>query len=441
MEKAYHIITEVEKGSLAETAGIKPGEKLLALSGKPVGDVIDYMYLSSEPVISVTVIDTSGSQRTVNINNPDYRPLGMIFENYLMDSEQHCKNKCIFCFIDQLPKGLRKPLYFKDDDVRLSFLTGNYVTLTNLSDHAVNKIIDMGLSPVNISVHTMDPSLRAFMMKNPKAAEIGDILHRFADRGISMRCQIVLCPGINDKGHLDFTMEKLKELWPSITSVSVVPVGLTRFRKNCFPLPFPDTAFAKRTLTQINRMADNCLKTLNTRLFYAADEFYLLAKMPLPRLAHYEEMEQLENGIGMLSLFSAQAKKAISWAKNPKTSFKCTIATGEAAAPFISGIVDMLKIKCNNIHCEVLAVKNNFFGGNVNIAGLVTGSDLVSALKEKAIQGTVFIPLSMLRSDGDLFLDGMTPKDISESLGVDIVPLQTDGEVLIKALCGTYKTI
>lgn len=438
MEKRHHIITAVDKDSPAERAGICAGERLVSIDGKPVGDVLDFLYLSSEPVLDLMLADGCGRERAVVVDNSAYEPLGLAFENYLMDKERRCANRCIFCFIDQLPPGLRRPLYFKDDDARLSFLTGNYITLTNLSERDIERLISLGLSPVNISVHTMDPSLRAFMTGNPRAAGLPGILRRFCERGIQMRCQIVLCPGINDGPKLQYTMEELKKLWPSVTSVSVVPVGLTRFRQGLYPLRPFDAALAARTLDEIAVMSRACLKEFGTRLFYPADELYLLAGRKVPGVGAYEGLEQLENGVGMLPLFLRQAKRAIERAKNPQKPFESVVATGEAAAPFISKLVDILTIKCHNICCEVIPVKNHFFGGGVNAAGLVTGADLIRALSGAAPRGRVFIPSGMLRSEGDLFLDGLSPAQVSEAIGAPVIAVPVEGGAFIRAITGRF---
>lgn len=433
-----HKIAAVEPDSPAGRAGVRAGEYLAAIDGRPVDDVLDFMFLSSEKNLVLTLSDESGRERCIKIGNSAYGPLGITFEHYLMDKERHCANKCIFCFIDQLPSGLRDSLYFKDDDARLSLLTGNYITLTNLSEKDIDRLISLHLSPINISVHTMNPELRVKMTGNPRAAELPRILHRFYENGIQVRCQIVLCPGVNDGEELRYTMDELAKLWPSVTSVSVVPVGLTRYREGLYPLRPFDAALAARTLDEVASMSRMCLRNLGTRLFYPADELYILAGRPLPGVAFYEALEQLENGVGMMPLFIKQASDAIRRARDPAEPFESAVATGEAAAPFLSLLVDRLTGKCHNIKCEVIVVKNEFFGGGVNVAGLVTGADLIRALSGRKLPPRVYIPSSMLRREGDLFLDSLSPTQVSEAVGRPVIPVAPSGGAFVRALCGRY---
>jgi len=438
MEIKRHKIAAVKPESPAGRAGVRAGEYLVGIGGRPVGDVLDFLFLSSERSLVLALSDESGRERRLKVDNSAYEPLGITFERYLMDKERRCANKCIFCFVDQLPPGLRDSLYFKDDDARLSLLAGNYITLTNLSEQDIDRLVSLRLSPVNISVHTMNPELRVRMTGNPRAAELTGILRRFYESGMQVRCQIVLCPGINDGAELRYTMDELKKLWPSVTSVSVVPVGLTRHREGLYPLRPFDAALAARTLDEVASMSRECLHKLGTRLFYPADELYILAGRPLPGVGFYEGMEQLENGVGMLPLFMRQAKDAIRRAHSPAGLFESAVATGEAAAPFLSLLVDRLTGKCHNIRCEVIAVKNEFFGGGVNVAGLVTGADLIRALSKRKLLRRVYIPSSMLRSEGDLFLDGLSPAQVSEAVGRPVIPVAPKGGAFVRALCGRY---
>ena len=429
-------IKSVDAGSPAHRAGILPGEKLISVNGNPIEDVLDYRFHTAESELTLTLEDLSGEIRNVFIRNRNYLPLGLNFETYLMDEKRSCSNHCVFCFIDQLPPGLRETLYFKDDDMRLSFLLGNYITLTNLSEADIEKIIRLRISPVNISVHTTDPKLRVRMCRNPNAGKCLDIMTRWAQSGITMNCQIVLCPGLNDGEALRKTLADLAALRPQVNSVSVVPVGLTAHRDGLYPLKAVTKEIAREVIATVNEFGDHELFKSQSRVFFASDEFYILAELPLPDPDHYEDYPQLENGVGMVPLlrdefYSALSAEEVSGLSAPP---RFSIATGEAAAPYITELTGRLSALVPNFSCRVFTVKNRFFGGDVTVAGLLTGSDYFAALSGEDLGERLLIPASSLRYDGELFLDDMSISELSEKLKTTIIPVPNDGGALLDAL-------
>ncbi|MBR7181448.1 MAG: DUF512 domain-containing protein, partial [Clostridia bacterium] len=381
----------------------------------------------------------------VSIEKEVYDDIGLDFETPLMDKKQCCANRCIFCFIDQLPRGLRPSLYFKDDDARLSFLHGNYITLTNLGERDIARIIKMHISPVNVSVHTTNPTLRCEMMKNRRAGEVLSYLSRLADAGIRLCGQVVLCRGINDGEELARTMRDLAALYPAMGSVSVVPAGLTRYREGLFPLtPFtPEEAAA--VIAQVNAFGDECERRLGARIFCCADEFYLKAGLPLPEERYYGDYEQIENGVGMLrSLieeFGAELEylgdylPAESGAEGG-FSREVSLVTGKAAAPTMRMLAKRLTDRLPGLCVRVYEIENNFFGPEITVAGLLTGKDVAEQLAGKALGEALLIPAAMLRAEGDLFLCGMTPEELSDKLGCPICSVPADGAALLAAMLG-----
>ncbi|MBQ5974015.1 MAG: DUF512 domain-containing protein [Oscillospiraceae bacterium] len=430
-------IESVDDASPAARAGVRPGEALVSVNGHPIGDVLDYRYYTSDRRLSVVLRDESGAERTVSVSNPDYRPLGLNFATYLMDEKRSCANHCVFCFIDQLPAGLRESLYFKDDDMRLSFLLGNYITLTNLSDADIEKILALRISPINISVHATDPKLRVRLCRNPRAGQCFDIMHRLAAGGITMNCQIVLCPGLNDGDALKRTLSDLLLLWPWVNSVSVVPVGLTDHRDGLYPLRPVTREDARAALAIIEAAAARHLAAHGSRVVFASDEFYLKAERPLPDPDDYEGFPQLENGVGMLPLFCEEFGDALdAMDELPPPPPRFSLATGESAAPFLQRLADRLAERLPGFSCRVYTVKNRFFGGGVTVAGLLTGSDLLGALKGEDLGARLLIPASTLRYDSDLFLDDMTLPQLSAALSTPITPVPNDGAALLDAMLG-----
>ncbi len=397
-------IKAVELNSAADKAGIKADEILISVNGKVVDDSLDYGFHTTAATLAIEL-----SERTLTINKEEFEPLGLVFEGDLFDGKRSCKNRCVFCFIDQLPKNMRESLYLKDDDERLSFLMGNYITLTNLTDRLVERILQMRFSPLNISVHSMDAQLRCQLMGNPRAGDALSLLPRFAKAGISMNVQLVLCPGLNDGKQLEYSLSQLQKLYPAVQSVSAVPVGLTRFRDSLYPLvPFNEKT-ALENLQIIEQFGKDSLKKFGTRLFYASDEIYLLAKKPIPPKRHYEEFLQLENGVGMWRDFYGRNK-----GKFHRMGGGYDLATGVLATPLMQQMCD--GIADTTVH----TVLNDFFGHGVTVAGLLTGQDLISQLKGKLKTNRLLIPREMLRAEGDITLDGMTPNEIAQSLNTEI---------------------
>lgn len=428
------IISWVEPGSPAAAAGIKAGETLISVNGHEINDCLDYRFYTTERRLTL-LLSSETDQRTVEITKGRYNDPGLGFDSYLMDKPKSCQNRCVFCFIDQLPKGLRETLYFKDDDTRLSFLTGNYVTLTNVKDADLERIIEQRIMPVNVSVHTTDPHLRVKMLGNRHAGDIMERLSRLKEGRVTMNCQIVLCPGLNDGAALDKTISDLFSLYPYVNSVSVVPVGITRFREGLYPLrPFTKEE-AAATIEQVNGWGDMALKKEGRRIVYLADEFYLKGGLPIPKSPYYDDFPQIENGVGLMASFEEEFFDALEGADLDNVPPRdISVATGRAAFDFISGLVDVLLKKCNNLKITVYCIDNDFFGRDVTVAGLVAGCDLVAKLKGKPLGERLLIPSVMLRSEGDLFLDQMSLECAERLLGVMIEPLSCGGNDFFDSL-------
>lgn len=429
-------VKSVIKGSPAYKAGVKDGDILVKLNGNEIMDVLDYRFYQNNSVITLEYINSKGKIKIKKLRKKEYDELGLEFETYLMDKKHSCRNKCIFCFIDQLPKGLRHTLYFKDDDSRLSFLFGNYITLTNITEHEVERIIKMHISPVNISVHTTNPQLRVKMMNNKNAGKVLDIIYRFNEAGIKLNCQLVLVPGYNDGDELERSLRDLTAL-ENVECIAAVPVGLTRYRKGlCDITPFKkDTAI--KAIETLEKFSDETLQKYGQRRVFAADEFYILAERKLPDSSYYEEFLQLENGVGLVPLLLSEVDDAIETCDYDLQNQRIiTIATGEAAYPYICDIVDKIGKKWDNLKCNVVAVKNKFFGGEITVAGLITATDIESQLKDRELGEELLIPSVMLRDGGDMFLDSVTLEELSEKLNIKIIPVNNDGYELLSAILG-----
>ena len=429
------IIKSVDKGSPAYKAGLRGGETLLSLNGNSIMDVLDYRFYQNSRGIQLEYTDESGNIRSAAIKKDEYEELGLEFETYLMDKKHSCLNKCVFCFIDQLPKGLRDSLYFKDDDSRLSFLFGNYITLTNITEHEVERIIKMHISPVNISVHTTNPELRVKMMTNRNAGKVLEIIDRFNSAGIKINCQLVLCPGYNDGKELERTLEDLS-LLENAECIAAVPVGLTRYRDGLAEIEPFNSDTAAQVLDIIDRYGDKCIQKYGQRRIYGADEFYLLSGREIPEADYYGDFLQLENGVGLWSLLRSEAFEALKETKPHSRKRKITMATGEAAYPLIRAIAGECQRKNPLLDVSVYAVKNNFFGGKINVAGLVTATDIAEQLAGKQLGEELLIPSVMLRQEGDMFLDSVTVDELSERLNVKITPVGNDGYELVGAILG-----
>ena len=426
-------IDGVSAGSPAYKKHIRSGDVLLSVNGHDVMDVLDYRFYLPESHLTLAV--RSGTKtRVVKIRKPEYADIGLEFNSYLMDEQHSCRNKCVFCFIDQMPPGMRESLYFKDDDSRLSFLFGNYITLTNLSEHEIRRIIDMHISPINISVHTTNPELRCRMMNNRFAGEKLAILKRFADAGIRMECQLVLCPGWNDGEELMRSMHDLAVLAPAVESVAIVPVGLTKYREGLTPLrPFTSEE-AGAVIDAVETFGKQLLAATGNRLVYAADEWYIKAGRPLPSEEEYGDMSQLENGVGLVALLRSQFSEALACCEETTAAGTDTVlVTGVDAAPILEELVQSAKRRFPTIRARVAAIRNEFFGETITVAGLVTGGDILRQLKGVSCE-RVLIPEVMLRREGDCFLDDITPEKIEESLGVGVQVISVHGSDLLDAL-------
>ncbi len=430
-------ITDVLPKSRAARAGILSGDVLISINGHEIRDVLDYRFYLTERDLAL-LIHRGPELLTFSIRKQEYDDIGLDFETPLMDKKHSCENKCVFCFIDQLPKGMRKTLYFKDDDSRLSFLHGNYITLTNLHERDVQRIIDMHISPVNVSVHTTNPELRVKMMKNKRAGEVLSYLRMLADAGITLCCQIVLCKGLNDGEELNRTMRDLSALVPAMESTSVVPAGLTKFRDGLYPLESFTAEECAAVVKQIEAFGNECKKSLGSRLFFPSDEFYLKAGLPLPEDDFYEGYPQIENGVGMLTDMRTgvewELEDADRYRENFQAPRRVSIATGYAAYDHIRTLADRLMKDFSGLQIYVYPIENRFFGKEITVAGLLTGKDMSEQLKGKELGECLLFPASALRAEGDVFLDDVTPEELSRILDTPAYPCSADPCAFIEAI-------
>ena len=429
-----HIISSVAPGSIAQEMGIEPGDRLLEVNGKSPEDVFDYRYLMNEEEILVLIRKANGEEWELEIEKEYEDDLGIEFENGLMDDYRSCRNKCIFCFIDQLPKGMRSTLYFKDDDSRLSFLQGNYLTLTNMSEHDIDRIIQYKLSPINISFQTMNPELRCKMLHNRFAGEIFDKVKRLKEAGIIMNGQIVLCRGVNDGAELERSIRELTAYMPQLESVSVVPVGLTRYRDGLYPLEPFTKEDACEVLDLIHGWQEKLYKEWGNHFIHAGDEWYILAERPIPEEKTYDGYLQLENGVGMVRLLEEEVAQTLAGMTGDDRKIHRTIATGELAAPFLRKHVDAVRKKYPNVDIQVLAIRNEFFGGKITVAGLITGTDLISQLKGKDLGDRLLLTNHMLKSGEPVFLDDVTVDDVQNALQIKVSIVESSGADFVSSL-------
>lgn len=432
------IIKIIEKSSpLLHKA--QPGDRLIAINGKEILDVLDYKFYSYDSRLSVELESEGGRRKIVKIRKPEGGDLGLEFESYLMDKARPCRNRCLFCFVDQLPKGMRSTLYFKDDDARLSFLTGNYITLTNLSERELQRIIDLRISPINVSVHATEPALRARLLGTPAGARGYELMRRLAAGGITMNCQIVCCPGINDGEALSQSMNDLEALYPQVNSVSIVPVGLTKFREGLAELePFSRDSAAE-TIARINGYGDKCFKKHGSRIFFPSDELYLKARLPIPEDEFYEDYAQLENGVGLLRLLTVEFLSALEYDEEKCDGAQFSIASGVSASPFLENLLVTAKKKYDTINGRVYTIVNDFFGHTIDVAGLITGQDLIAQLRSKPLGQRLLISQTMLRDGEGVFLDDVTLSDVERELSVPVIPVPQDGAALFQAMMGSFK--
>lgn len=427
-------IKGVIPGSAADKCGAVAGDILVKINEHPVRDVLDYMFYAADDRVDLELIRDSQPLH-LHVRKSEYDDLGLEFENFLMDCKQFCRNKCVFCFIDQMPPGMRDTLYFKDDDARLSFLQGNYVTLTNLEQEDIDRIIKMKLN-INVSVHTTNPELRVKMMNNRFAGEKLKYIRQLTDSGIKLNCQIVCCPGLNDGDELRRSLTDLGELMPNISSMAVVPVGVSRFREGLYPLKTFTKETAAETIDIIEEFQAEFLKKYGTRTVFASDEFYILAERELPAAEHYEDYPQYENGVGMVRSLMEEFQDALEMAEYSGGARHVTIATGFAALNSIKKLAAMAEERFSDIKCSVYPIRNDFFGETITVTGLITAQDLIAQLSDKELGDELLISSAMLRDHSDVFLDDLTVQDVSQQLNVPVTSADNDGFDLLDAILG-----
>lgn len=429
-----HKIKTVEAGSIAEELEIEPGDYLLAVNDKELKDIFDYHFLCNDEYITVLIEKANGEQWELEIEKEYNEDIGIDFEEGLMDKYRSCTNKCMFCFIDQMPPGMRETLYFKDDDARLSFLQGNYITLTNMKDEDLDRIIRYRLSPINVSVHTVNPELRVKMLHNRFAGDALDKLKKLYDNRIEMNSQIVLCKGINDGQELERSIEYLSGMLPYMESLSVVPVGLTKFRENLAELEKFTKEDAREVLDIIHRWQDKLLKEYGTRFVFASDEWYLTAELPIPQEDYYEGYNQIENGVGMIRSLEDEVDDCLKTHKGDDRKKKVSLATGVLAAPIIKHQTEKIMEKYPNVECKVYTIRNDFFGRDITVAGLLTGQDIINQLKDQDLGEYLILPSVLLRTGEEVLLDDLTLSDLEKALQKEIRIVKSDGTSLVDTI-------
>ena len=429
------VIKDVQKGSPAAEYGIKAGDILVSINGEEINDMLDLQFYQSNSTLLIKLM-ANDAEKTVEITDKDeYQPLGLEFETYLIDKHHHCKNKCLFCFIDQLPKGMRQSLYFKDDDERLSFLFGNYITMTNLTQKEVDRIKKVRISPINISVHTTNPELRVKMMKNPNATNVMERMQEFAAADIKMNCQIVLCKNVNDGEELRRSIRDLQSLYPAVQSVSVVPIGLTRYRDGLEKAESFTGEDCRQVISLVAEETDEFFRENGTRLIYLSDEFYLNAGYEIPAAEYYEDFPQIENGVGMVRTFVDNFADDMDYHPTANQTVAVDIATGESFYPVLKAVTDKAMEKYGDkVKIYVHKIKNEFFGGNVSVTGLLTGTDLVKQLKGNLKTDRLCLCNDVLSDNADIFLDDMTVPQLEEALGTTAEFYSCDGYDLLSGI-------
>jgi len=430
---ARAVVKSVDPGSIADDCEIAAGDVILKVNNIEFKDILDFRYLTSDDYYVIEVEKKDGSIEKIEIENDLYEQFGCEFENSLLDEAKTCRNKCIFCFMDQLPPNMRKTMYFKDDDVRLSFLEGNYVTLTNLSEEDIERICNLRISPVNVSVHATEPTLRCMMLNNKFAGNLLSVMKRFKEAGIFMNAQIVLCKNVNDGKNLERTVNDLKELYPAVQSVSIVPVGLSKYRDGLYQLEGFEKEDCIKVIEQVEAYQNGFLKEIDTRLVYLADEFYIKAQRNLPKYEAYEDFPQIENGVGLMASFEYEINKALENVNKVKNPVKKSIATSEIAYDYICGFVKKIS-DATNADISVYKIKNNFFGEKITVTGLLCGADIISQLKGKELGKYLLLSASMFKSDCDIFLDDVTKEDVERELGVKVIINDNTGEDFVNSL-------
>ena len=434
MKKNKHIIKMVQPGSIAEELEIEPGDELISINDQKIEDVFDYHYLVNDDYLTVLIRKTNGEEWELEIEKDYEEDLGIEFDNGLMDEYRSCRNNCIFCFIDQMPPGMRETLYFKDDDSRLSFLQGNYVTLTNMSDHDIDRIIKYHLGPINISFQTTNPQLRCKMLHNRFAGDIFPKVQRLYEAGIEMNGQIVLCKGVNDGEELERSIRDLSRYLPHLRSVSIVPVGLSKYRDGLYPLEPFTKEDAQNVLECVHRWQKMLYAEYGLHFIHCSDEWYILAEQSMPPEEQYDGYLQLENGVGMLRLLDTEIREAVQGLEGNDTLRHFSVATGKLAAPYIEKNISYVQEKFPNIHGTVYAIRNDFFGPMITVSGLITGQDLIAQLKDQELGERLLIPCNMLRAGENVFLDDITVEEAEEALQIKITVVNEDGASFVHAV-------
>jgi len=448
MKEKGHLISSVDPGSIAQELGIEPGDRLISVNDTPIEDVFDYRYLTQDTDITLTVIDKNGEEWDYDIEKDENEEIGLNFEAGLMCDYRHCSNKCVFCFIDQLPPGMRPTLYFKDDDARLSFLQGNYITLTNMRDKDIERICFYKLSPINISIHTLNKELRVKMLNNKKAGEALRHIRTFIDAGIEINGQIVLCKGYNDKEELDYTLKELEQYIPGLKSLSVVPIGITKYREGLAQIESFTSEECAQVIAQIDKYRKYYLEKYGSRIIYASDEFYLNAGLPIPEASEYEGFPQIENGVGMTRSLMDEFDEAFdNFVKDPDSPARLmnssfTFVTGKAIEKTLSSFIERFTARFPSVKAKVIGIRNDFFGEKITVAGLVTAQDIIAQLKDRDDVGEYLVlPTAMLRAGERVFLDDLTIDDIESALQKKIRIVKSNGISLINVMCQDYEPV
>ena len=439
MKQKKHRVSSVLPGYIAEELEIEVGDVLISIDDTPIEDIFDYQFLTEEEELTLLIEKPNGEEWELEIEKDMDEDLGLTFENGLMDEYRSCSNKCIFCFIDQMPPGMRETLYFKDDDSRLSFLQGNYITLTNLKQKDLERIVRYHLSPINISVHTMNPTLRCEMLHNRFAGEALKKIDYLYENEVIMNGQIVLCKGYNDKDELEFTIKELGKYCPIMQSVSIVPVGLTKYREGLCPLESFTKEDAIEVIDLVERYQKEFYQKYGLHFIHASDEFYILAKREMPEENRYDNYLQLENGVGMIRLLLNETKNVLDGLEGDDRVREVSIATGKLAAPFLLQCIEKINKLYPNICVHLYPIENHFFGEQITVAGLITGTDLKEQLQNKKLGEALLIPVDMLRSEEDVFLDDITISDLQNTLQVPIFRVKSSGQDFVDAILGNTK--
>ena len=438
MKKTEHIIKSVDKGSIAEELELEPGDCLISIDGHEIEDIFDYEYYVNSESLVMLIRKPDGEEWELEIEN-DYEDLGITFENGLMSDYRSCRNKCIFCFIDQMPPGMRETLYFKDDDSRLSFLQGNYITLTNMNDKDIDRIIRFKLSPINISVQTTNPQLRCKMLNNRFAGDALKKIDRLYEAGTPMNGQVVLCKDVNDGAELERTIRDLSGYIPCMESVSVVPVGISKYRDGLFPMKPIEKEDAERTIDLIERWQKKLFAEHGIHFIHASDEFYILAGREVPEEERYDGYIQLENGVGMIRLMTEEVRQALEQMDGDDRQDELSIATGQLAGKYLKEYIEQIAAKFPGIKVHVYPITNYFFGESITVAGLITGQDLIAQLKGKKLGSRLLLPECMFRSGEEVFLDDITRDEVQNALQVPVNIVKSSGQDFVEAiLCPEY---